>query len=371
MATAIRMPDFGTAVDEVRLVKWLVEEGESVTRGRILAEIETDKAASELESVADGVLLKQSVPAGESVKAGTVIAYVGRAGETAPEETPAAAGVAASAATAPPAKAPAAAPRVSPLVSNLARKLGVDLSSVRGTGESGTITREDVIRASKSAAAPAGEQLPRAQAAVARAVVKSAQEIPHLRVSMSIDMTAALKLRAGGAPRVSYDAIFLRAMALAAQAVTVVTARLEGERVIRPEKIDIAVAVGFDNQLYLPVVRDAGGKNLQHIESELGALATRARNGDLRIEDTAGACMALSNLGMYPVDSFDAIIFPGQSTILSLGAVGRRPVVVEDRIEVRPVVTVSLAADHRLINGRTAAEFLARLKQIIESGELA
>ena len=365
MATAIRMPDFGTAVDEVRLVKWLVEEGESVTRGRMLAEIETDKAASELESVADGVLLKQAVPAGESVKAGTVIAYIGRPGEALPEETP----VAAAAATAPAPKAPAAAPRVSPLVSNLARKLGVDLSWVRGTGESGTITREDVIRASKAEPVPAGEQLPRAQAAVARAVLKSAQEIPHLRVSTCIDMTSAVKLRAESAPRISYDAIFLRAMALAAQAVPLVTARLEGEQVVRPDKVDIAVAVGFDNQLHLPVVRDAGGKDLGKIEADVAALAARAGSAGLRLEDTAGGCMTLSNLGMYPVDSFDAIIFPGQSTILSLGTVERRPVVVEDRIEIRPMATVSLAADHRLINGLTAAKFLAKLKQVIESGE--
>lgn len=370
MATAIRMPDFGTAVDEVRLVRWLVEEGETVTRGRILAEIETDKASSELESVADGVLLKQAVAAGESVKAGTVIAYIGRPGESLPEEGPPVAAQEGAPATAPAEKAPAAAPRVAPVVANLARKLGVDLALVRGTGESGTITREDVIRASKTPPDSA-ERLPRTQAAVARAVLKSAQEIPHLRISMSIDMTSAVRLREQFTPPVSYDAIFLKAMAKAAQSTPLLTARLEGEHVIRAGTIDIALAVGFQNDLSLPVVRDAGAKDLRRIDSELAALAARAAAGELKIEETTGGCMTLSNLGMYPVDWFEALIFPGQSAILSLGAVQRRAVVVEDRVVIRPVATVNFAADHRLVNGRTAAEFLARLKEIVESGELA
>jgi pyruvate dehydrogenase E2 component (dihydrolipoamide acetyltransferase) len=265
------------------------------------------------------------------------------------------------------------------VVRNLAAKLGVDLATVHGSGVGGTITREDVLRAGRTApspgAAPPSEQLPRAQAAVARAVLRSWKEIPHLHISATIDMTAAERIRTASETtntRLSYDAIFLKAMARACEAVPLVAAKLEGERVVRPQGVHIALAIGFANELFLPVIRDVNRKDLRTLQAEISELASRARAGTLKLDPPrrAGGSMALSNLGMYPVEDFEAIIFPEHSTMLAIGAVKKKPVVVDDQIAIRPVVTATLAADHRLINGRTAAEFLSKVKQIIEAGEL-
>ena len=365
MAVAIRMPDLGTTVDEVRIVKWLVSVGDRVKRGDLLVEVETDKASSELESVAEGVLLRQMVPPGATAGKGDVIAYVGKPGESIPVET----------AEAPAVSGEAGKPlRVSPVVENLAKKLGVRLSQIEGTGHGGMVTREDVLRASKAQAreAPAaGEGLPRSQAAVARAVLRSSREIPHLRVTASIDMTASQELRSRAqtsGTKISYDAIFLKAMAGAIQAVPLVAARLDGERVVRPKGIHIAVAIGLENELFLPVIRDVDRKDLLILQQEISALSSRAKTGGLKADEMTGGCMALSNLGMYPIESFDAIIFPEHSAVVALGAVQSKPVVVGERLEVRPVAIVTLAADHRLINGRTAAQFLSKVKEIVESG---
>jgi len=375
MAVPIKMPDLGTTVDEIKLVAWLAAEGDNVKRGDPIAEIETDKATGELESVAEGVLLKQLVPAGETVQTGEILAYVGAAGEAVPvaEDT---ARREESAVRSPTTQRPAQGPRVSPVVRNLAKRLGVDLANVQGTGQGGIITRDDVLGASrtgaaKPAAAAAGEELSPAQSAVARAVLKSVTDIPHLRIAAEVDMTAAEQLRAAGAAagtKISYDAIFLRAMAGAIRAVPLVAARLDGHRVIHAAGVHIALAVGEGNQLFLPVVRDVDTMDLNALQSEIVDLASRARAGVLKPEQMTGGCMTLSNLGMYPIESFDAIIFPEHSAILAVGSVQKRPVVVNDGVAIRPMATVKLAVDHRLINGRTAAEFLSRLKQIVESG---
>jgi pyruvate dehydrogenase E2 component (dihydrolipoamide acetyltransferase) len=265
--------------------------------------------------------------------------------------------------------------RVSILVRNLAKKLGVDLTNLRGTGQGGTITREDVIKASQAAAseaAPAeGEKLSRSQAAVARAVLKSVREIPHLRITATIEMSAVDKIRleraeAGG--KISYDAFFLKAMAAGLQSVPLLAARLDGERVLRPSGIHVAVAVGVEDELFLPVIRDVDRKSLAELQREIETVASEARSGKLSAEHLSGGCMTLSNLGMFPVESFDAIIFPEHSAILSVGAAQKRPVVVGERIEIRPVAVATLAADHRLINGRAAALFLTKVKEVMESG---
>ncbi len=345
MAVAIRMPDLGTAVDEVKILEWKVPEGAQVSRGSVLVEIETDKAASELESVAEGVVLKQCVAAGASVKSGDIIAWVGAAGEVIAE-----------------------APRVAPVVANLAAKMGVDLSSVKGTGEFGRITREDVLNASRGARPVEWEELSRGQDAVARAVERSNTEIPQLRVAASIDMTAVERLRAHR--KAFYDAVFLKAMARALEAVPRMAARLDQKRIVPSRGTHIAVAVGFGTELALPVIRDVDRKDLATLQTEMETLAARAQAGALKVEEITGGVIALSNLGMYPVEWFEAVVFPGQSAILAVGAVASRPVVIEGRIEIRPMVTVTLAADHRLINGRVAAEYLNRVKELIESGAL-
>ena len=181
-------------------------------------------------------------------------------------------------------------------------------------------------------------------------------------------MTAVERLRVH--QKGFYDAVFLKAMARALEAVPRMAARLDQKRIVPPQGIDIAVAVGFGSELVLPVVRDVDRKDLAALQTEMESLATRAKAGTLKVEETTGGVIALSNLGMYPVDWFEAVVFPGQSAILAVGGVAPRPVVIEGRMEIRPMVTVTLAADHRLINGRVAAEYLTRLKEVIEFGAL-
>ncbi len=385
MASAIKLPDMGTNVEECKLLSWLVKEGDPVKRGQVLAEIETDKATAELESTAEGVLLRQVIKAGETASTGDILAYVGQPGEVI-KAAVTTAGVgggpmfpAARTQAAPSAQAGVGGPaRVAPVVRNLAAKLGVDLARVQGTGAGGTITREDVLRASQAApataVAPAGESLTRGQAAVARAVLQSWKEIPHYYIDATIDMTAAQRIRAEGEKkgrRPSFDAIFLKALAKALQAFPRVAAKLQGGHVVQPSGIHLGFMIGAGDELFMPVIRDADRKNLDAIQTEIADLAVKVRAGTLKAEHMTGSCMALSNLGMYSIEGFRAVIFPEHSTILALGAVQKKPVVVEDRVEIRPMVTATLGVDHRLINGRTAAEFLSKMKQIIESGDLA
>jgi pyruvate dehydrogenase E2 component (dihydrolipoyllysine-residue acetyltransferase) len=382
MAVAIKLPDVGTNVEECKVLAWRVREGDQVKRGQVLADIETDKAVAELESTAEGVVLRQIVGAGETARTGDVLAYVGQPGEATPEGA-AALGVpgvlppAEQAAKETPSSAQKGrAPRVSLVVRNLAAKENVDLTKVEGTGPGGIVTREDVLRlrhpASVRPATPVGEALSRPQAAVARAVLKSWREVPHLYVTASIDVTVAERVRAEHATRgrrPSYDAIFLKTLARAIEAVPLVAARLDGERIVRPEGTHLALAVAAANELVLPVIRDVDRKNLLAVQAEIADITSQVRAGVLKADRMAGACMALSNLGMYPIEDFDAVIFPEHSAILTVGSVQKKPVVVDDRVEIRPRVTARLAADHRLINGRVAAEFLSNVKQILETGD--
>ena len=373
MPIPIKIPDLGTTVDEVEIVSWLVEEGQAVRRGDLLVEIETDKATSELESVAEGVLLRQMVPAGATVETGEVLAYVGEPGESVPQPSTEEQPKTPVPARRDPCRAGSQA-RVSYVVRNLARKLGVDLASVEGTGQGGAITRADVLQASRLApgvTSSVGESLPRLQSAVAKAVTTSAREIPHLRITAAIDMTAVQELRerhAEAGTKISYDAIFLKAMAGALRSVPLLAAHLENGRVVRPDGLHLALAVGVENDLFLPVIKDVDEKTLDAIQSEISTLTASAKAGKLRLEQLTGGCMALSNLGMYPIESFDPIIFPEHSSILAVGAVQRRIVVIDERMVIRPVAMANLAVDHRLVNGRTAAEFLTKLKEIVETG---
>lgn len=385
MAVAIKLPDMGTNVEECKLHAWRVQEGQRVKRGDVLADIETDKAIAELESTAEGVLLRQVVQAGVMAQTGDVLAYIGQAGEAVPDPSAVAASANGTAAVVPAAaptptpSAPSAPARVSPMVRNLAAKMGIDLATVHGTGAGGVITREDVLKAknapsSATAAVPvaaeAGEQPSRGQAAVARAVTKSWKETPHLYVSMPIDMTAAVKLRGAkdaNIVRPSFDAIFLKALASAIAAVPLFAARWEGERIVKTPGINIAIAVSAGNDLFLPVIRDVNQKSLETLQTEIAAVSASVRAGSLKPEQMTGGCMALSNLGMYPVEAFEGIIFPGHSSILTVGTVRETPVVVDGRVEVRPLAKATLAADHRLINGRVAAEFLTKVKEALEA----
>lgn len=374
MATPIRMPDLGTTVEEFKIMAWLVGEGDFVELGDALAEIETDKAVTQLESTAKGVVLKLLVEAGDTVYTGDTLAYIGAQGEVLAEEettAPKATSAPTPAETLPSFEQPQEAAFI---VRNLAAHLNVELGAVRGSGEGGVVTRDDVLRVRSGEAAPAAvlETLSRGQAAVARAVTKSWTEIPHIFMAAAIDMSATQRLRAkneAAGRKISYDAIFLKALAQACKAYPTAAAHLDGEKIVPAQGMHIAFAMGRENELFLPVVRDLDRRSLAEIQAEIETIVAQVKAGALSADRMAGACMAMSNLGMYPVTSFDPIIFPGHSIMLAVGGITPQPVVIDGGIHVRPICNVKLAADHRLINGRLAAAFVGELKACIESLE--
>jgi len=211
------------------------------------------------------------------------------------------------------------------------------------------------------------------QSAVARAVTKSNAEVPQLRLAATLNMTRVRRLL-DQAPeqgrRCFYDAVFVRAIAKALAAAPLMASHLEEQRIVPPEGLHISIAVSSDTDLVLPVMRDADTRSFEALRAGIEALVGRARRGSLELRETTGGCFTLSNLGMYPIDWFEALVFPGQTAILAVGAVQERSVVYNGRIEACPVVSATLAADHRLVNGRTAAEFLTKLKEIVEAGSL-
>jgi len=371
MAIAIRMPDLGTNVEEVKLTEWLKREGEFVRRGESLCEVETDKATEPLESVAEGILLRQMVPAGSEIQAGSIIAYIGEEGESIPSEQTSAPAQAIAPSESPSPQASARAFKVSPVIRNLAKREGVDLETVVGTGVGGQITREDVLAAKKQAAADLGTPLPRDQLAVARRVSRSNQEIPTISLAASLDMSAVIRLRERmkqeGSQKVSYDAIFLFAVAQAIQRFPSFASHVDGDRAIAHGSVDVCLAISHQRRLFTPVVRGADRLSLVEIEAAVQSLAEKARAGGLTAADLNGGSFTVSNLGMFPVESFNVIIPPEQAGALAIGTIQHRPVFRDGRFEAVPQATVVLSIDHRLINGAEGAEFLQQIKQIVES----
>jgi pyruvate dehydrogenase E2 component (dihydrolipoamide acetyltransferase) len=258
----------------------------------------------------------------------------------------------------------------------------VDIASIRGTGPGGALSRADVLAArpgaaatavlSTSAAGPGGVSRTRLggnQAAVARKVSKSWAETPVYHVSMQADMGRAQAFRT--ATPVSFDALFVRAVGMALAEFPLFRSHVEGSEVVRLADCAVAIAVSVEEDLYAPVLRAADSKTAAALSREIEELAARARSRSLAPAEMEGGCILVSNLGMLPVESFDAIVYPGHSAALAVGAALPTPVAAGGAVRVAPLARLTLSADHRLINGTTAAQFLARVKQILESGAFA
>ena len=381
MVKAIKIPDLGTNTDEVKLVEWLKQEGDPVKRGDMLCEVETDKAVDELESVAEGTLLRQVVPAGTDIRSGTIIAYVGSPGEAIPDPEAAAPQQPDQAQTSQSPSKGGGAKRVSPVVRNLAKRHGVDLESISGSGPGGRITREDVISASQAKGDDTGgstpesgekeTRLPKQQLSVARRVSRSNQEIPTIHLTATVDVTRMMKLRQRLGEETSrkpaYDSIFLYAVSRIITDYKNFRRHVSGDNVVVHETVDLCVAISRERELYTPVIREADKLSLEEIDVEVRGLAEKTRAGQLRPGDMAGGSLTVSNLGMFPVQSFNVVIPPEQSAALAVGAIEERPVVREGKIVPLPMATLVLSVDHRSINGGEAAEFIKQLKDTLEA----
>lgn len=397
MPAPIRMPDLGTVESEVSIARWLKATGDPVAAGEALLEVETDKGVSPVESVAAGVVLRRLFEDGAKVGAGEIIAWVGQPADAIPGETAVAQPAAAAGATRLVSPAPGAAgPRVSVVVRSLAERYGVDVGALRGSGPNGMVTREDVLRArggapgapagaasaeagvsrAASAAAGAGPRLSANQAAVARKVAQSHREKPTFRVTMLVDMGTVVAHREAaqrgpaGAP--AWDAYLVAAAGRAIAAHPAFRRWMHGEEVREHAHVDVAFAVASGDDLAAPVVRDADRKTVAEIAAEAADLAAKARSGALEPADAADGCFLVSNLGMLPVESFDAIVHPEHAAALAAGAAAPTPVVRGDgSIVAAPMARLTLTVDHRLANGAAAAAFLAAIKECLEQGGFA
>lgn len=402
MAKEITMPKLSDTMTEGLFAGWRKNVGDRIERGDIIAEVETDKAVMELEAFASGVLLKTMATGGELVPVGTVLGLIGEPGElaetapTAPARAPEVAAAAATVAKAPPAspvlQPPAATlseqehEKASPLVRRLARDQGVDLGQVHGSGPEGRITQEDlagfsgkrhdtkatpaVPSAAETQQKPPAEPMATKPAssmrqAIAAAVTQSWQTIPHFNVTMEIGMEACREIVGelkGDAHPVGYNALLIKACATALERFPLLRSADSASQ----DGVHISIAVALPDGLLMPVVRRCDSLTVTEIERETARLIEKCHSGRLSSEEMSGGSFSISNLGMYGVDDFTALIMPGQTAILSVGAVAERPVVRNGQVVAAVTMHATLSSDHRAVDGAYAARFLAELRNILE-----
>ncbi|MFO0694411.1 MAG: pyruvate dehydrogenase complex dihydrolipoamide acetyltransferase [Polyangiales bacterium] len=409
MAKIIGLPKLSPTMEEGTLVRWAKKEGEAIEVDDLLAEVETDKATMEFRSFDKGVLLKILKPEGETLKPDQPVAIVGQAGEDisallaqaggAPAAAPAAPAAAAAtpaaapapAATAAPAPAPGGDGRVlsSPLVRKLAREQGIDLATVQGTGPHGRVVKRDLEgrEATAATAAPAkvapapllsGERLPpRIEKAsptrktIARRLGESKRDVPHYYLTIDVDAGPVLEARAAineslDGEKVSVNDLVVKAVALALRKSPNVNASWMGDEIHYHQVVDISVAVAIPDGLVTPVVRDADRKGLLAISREVKELAGKAKDKRLRPEEISGGTFSISNLGMYGIDEFAAVINPPEGAILAVGTVRDEPVVEKGQVVAGKKMKLTLSADHRVVDGAVAAQFLKTLRGLLE-----
>jgi len=427
MAETIQMPKLGFDMAEGTLVRWRKDVGEAISKGEVIAEIETDKATIEIESTATGTVLKRLVNEGEVVPVGADIAVVGEAGESVAEAAPAArpapaetaeAGEAAAPAAATPASSPAppaaiqrgdgqlpGGVRASPLARRIARDKGVDLTQVQGSGPSGRIVKRDVegftpaqapAAPAKAAPMPAAAPSPlpapafgplpegpdveitplsKLRGRIGRRMTEAKQQTPHFYVTTEMDVEALLNLRQQlnasleeGAAKISVNDMIVKATALTLRKFPNLNSHFYGDRVVRHKRIHIGIAVALEEGLINVVARDADRTALGTMAAQNRDMVARAREGKVRSDDIEGATFTISNLGPYDVDQFIAIINPPEAGILAIGAAKQVPVVRADgALGAGWRMKVTISVDHRVSDGAEAARFLQEMKKLVEN----
>ena len=423
MATEIVMPKLGLTMESGAISAWLVEEGEEVQKGQALLEIATDKVTMEVEAQADGILRKILVPVGQEVPVSTTIGVIATADEDidsyvaaapsdpAPSPSPAPATTPSDSASSP-TTAPAAAPttpapptpaspapapqapapsvatdgrrphKTSPKARKIAAEHGLDLSGVNGSGPGGRIVSADVLALVEQArlapaptpAVPVAEgliELSRAEQVASERLTASYQQIPHIHISMDVSAVWLQQFRTGyqlEGKKISFNDLIVKATARTLGEFPRVNSLEEGGHFRYASQINVGVAVAAEQGLVVPVIRDAAEKTVEEIALEGTRLIDAARRGELGPDDMLGGTFTISNLGMFGVSRFTAIINPPQVAILAVGAIENRVVASgADAFAVRPQLTLTLAADHRVVDGALAARFLARLKEVLET----
>jgi pyruvate dehydrogenase E2 component (dihydrolipoamide acetyltransferase) len=401
MAKIIGLPKLSPTMEEGTLVAWAKKEGDEVEVDDLLAEVETDKATMEFRSFDRGVLLKILVPAGETLEPDVPVAIIGKAGEDIGDllaqveaGTGRAGGVSAGVQSAPSAAEPGTAEEApsenagrvlsSPLVRRLARERSIDLNDVEGSGPHGRIIKRDIdsyAAATPRAPAVRGERLaPRVEKAssmrrtIARRLTESKQTVPHYYLTIDVDIgpladareAINAELEAEGR-KVSLNDLIIKAAAVALRRVPEVNASWMGKEIHYHQVVDISVAVAIDEGLMTPVVRDADGKGVAQIAAEVKELAARAREKKLQPEEMINGTFSISNLGMFGIEEFAAVINPPEGAILAVGTVRQEPVIADGAIVPGRRMRFTMSCDHRVVDGATGAKFLAVFKRIVES----
>jgi len=397
LATNVIMPALGVAQQTGILLKWLKAEGQSVAKGEPLIEIETDKSTVEIEAGASGILARVTAKAGDEIPVGQAIALILEPGEAMPTKKalpivatvlpslPHGEGSAKTTSTSMSTITTAArAGRIlaSPKAKRIAKEQGVDLSSLIPSGPEGSILAVDVQRATGSTAARLANStvgglspLSPMRRIVGQRMTQSKQSAPHFYLSMDVDMTAVSKLRSewkerGDEPIPSINDFILQAAARALTELPSMNSSFTEQGIQQHADINIGVAVALEEGLVVPVIRNADRLNLVDLAKQSRELADRAQNKKLFPLDYESGTFTVSNLGMLGVDSFVAIINPPQAGILAVGRVAPRVVTDGDGIEIKSMMTATLSADHRVVDGASAARFLAQVKQFLERGEV-
>jgi pyruvate dehydrogenase E2 component (dihydrolipoamide acetyltransferase) len=436
MPIELKMPALSPTMEEGTLAKWLVKEGDEVKSGDILAEIETDKATMEFEAVDEGTVAKILVPEGsEGVKVGAPIAILAGEGEDAsaaasaapkadtaapappkapaapkPDETPKAPPAPAAVETPPAPAAPAAPARAegdrvkaSPLARKLAQAQNIDLSAIQGSGPGGRIVRADIDAAvgKAPAAAPAAQPTAAAPAigthlvtpgpmeqaipheavklsnirkTIARRLTESKQQIPHIYLTVDIQLDALLKLRGelnkgleSRGVKLSVNDLLIKALAQALIEVPECNVSFAGDQLFKYQRADISVAVSIPAGLITPIIVGADTKSVSAISTEMKDLAARARDGKLQPQEYQGGTASLSNMGMYGIKNFEAVINPPQGMIMAIGAGEKRPYVINDSLQIATVMSATGSFDHRAIDGADGAKLMQAFKRLVEN----
>lgn len=395
---AVFMPKMSDFMEAGEIADWLVGEGSAVEKGQPILAVVTDKATVDLEAPASGILrgIREGVKAGANVPVGETIAFIAGAGDVVPVLPPLSAAAtqgvketivpAASPGPSKPDRGPA---RASPSVRHLAKQLGIDLKDVEGTGPEGRITEPDVRRHAEAASSVSTSEPARGEAdwldlnpiqrLTGKRMLESVQSAPHFALAVDLDMTEVLKLRATWMDRVveetgerlSITGILIKVAACALKRFPRANASFDAGRIKLHREINIGVAVGTEQGLVVPVVRNADRKSLIQITRELALFKVKATNLRFTTDDLAGGTFTVSNMGMYGVDRFDAIINPPESAIMATGRVVKRPAAMpDDTIALRPLMTLTLSIDHRSMDGVQGAKLLGHIAELVENPNL-
>lgn len=425
MASKVIMPKLSPTMEEGQIARWLKKEGDKVSMGEPLAEIDTDKATMEMQALSNGVLRKILVNEGESAPLGQLIAVIGEPSEDisavlseAPAAKPAEAAPPKPAEAAAPVPKPAEKPApkpaeelpppapvqaaevngrraehtdsgrmiVSPLAARMAADSGVDLRSIQGSGPNGRIIKRDIeaaLSGPKALAAPAvkatatatgyrDEPATQIRQTIAKRLVTSLGPVPHFFLTVDIEMDRAAEMRESIKAldpdlKISINDILIKCAAAALMQHPQVNASFQEKFIRYYDHADIGVAVAIEDGLITPVVRSADQKSLSQIAGEVRELAERARSKKLTPEEYTGATFSISNLGMFGIDEFTAVINPPEGGILAVGAMTPKPVVRDNQVVVRQTMRVTMSCDHRVIDGATGAKFLQTFKKILEN----